>query len=152
MYFVDRTVNKTTKNWTKGVTFQQGSEEPVTMKFDAKSHTYSCAYKPVAGDTIVKFTSEGVTWTTNMKSLNSGESKSYTAYGDHNSNVGYGTWGEVVEISVSSQAADVLPDTDNDLSVYMVPNQGDTNSKVRMPFTADIKNGSVILQRKRQTT
>lgn len=139
VYFVDRTVNKTTKNWTKGVTFQQGSEEPVTMKFDAKSHTYSCAYKPVAGDTIVKFTSEGVTWTTNMKSLNSGESKSYTAYGDHNSNVGYGTWGEVVEISVSSQAADVLPDTDNDLSVYMVPNQGDTNSKVRMPFTADIK-------------
>lgn len=139
VYFVDRTVNKTTKNWTKGVIFQQGSEEPVTMKFDAKSHTYSCAYKPVAGDTIVKFTSEGVTWTTNMKSLNSGESKSYTAYGDHNSNVGYGTWGEVVEISVSSQAADVLPDTDNDLSVYMVPNQGDTNSKVRMPFTADIK-------------
>lgn len=139
VYFVDRTVNKTTKNWTKGVTFQQGSEEPVTMKFDAKSHTYSCAYKPVAGDTIVKFTSEGVTWTTNMKSLNSGESKSYTAYGDHNSNVGYGTWGEVVEISVSSQAADVLLDTDNDLSVYMVPNQGDTNSKVRMPFTADIK-------------
>lgn len=139
VYFVDRTVNKTTKNWTKGVTFQQGSEDPVTMKFDAKSHTYSCAYKPVAGDTIVKFTSEGVTWTTNMKSLNSGESKSYTAYGDHNSNVGYGTWGEVVEISVSSQAADVLPDTDNDLSVYMVPNQDDTNSKVRMPFTADIK-------------
>ena len=139
VYFVDRTVNKTTKNWTKGVTFQQGSEDPVTMKFDAKSHTYSCAYKPVAGDTIVKFTSEGVTWTTNMKSLNSGESKSYTAYGNHNSNVGYGTWGEVVEISVSSQAADVLPDTDNDLSVYMVPNQGDTNSKVRMPFTADIK-------------
>lgn len=139
VYFVDRTVNKTTKNWTKGVTFQQGSEEPVTMKFDAKSHTYSCAYKPVAGDTIVKFTSEGVTWTTNMKSLNSGESKSYTAYGDHNSNVGYGTWGEVVEISVSSQAADVLPDTDNDLSVYMVPNQGDANSKVRMPFSSDIK-------------
>lgn len=139
VYFVDRTVNKTTKNWTKGVTFQQGSEEPVTMKFDAKSHTYSCAYKPVAGDTIVKFTSEGVTWTTNMKSLNSGESKSYTAYGDHNSNVGYGTWGEVVEISVSSQATDVLPDTDNDLSVYMVPNQGDANSKVRMPFTADNK-------------
>lgn len=139
VYFVDRTVNKTTKNWTKGVTFQQGSEEPVTMKFDAKSHTYSYAYKPAAGDTIVKFTSEGVTWTTNMKSLNSGESKSYTAYGDHNGNVGYGTWGEVIEISVSSQATDVLPDTDNDLSVYMVPNQGDTNSKVRMPFTADIK-------------
>lgn len=139
VYFVDRTVNETTKNWTRDVKFQQGSEEPVTMKFDAKSHTYSCAYKPVAGDTIVKFTSEGVTWTTNMKSLNSGESKSYTAYGDHNSNVGYGTWGEVVEISVSSQATDVLPDTDNDLSVYMVPNQGDANSKVRMPFTADIK-------------
>lgn len=139
VYFVDRTVNETTKNWTEDVKFQQGSEEPVTMKFDAKSHTYSCAYKPVAGDTIVKFTSEGVTWTTNMKSLNSGESKSYTAYGDHNSNVGYGTWGEVVEISVSSQATDVLPDTDNDLSVYMVPNQGDANSKVRMPFTADNK-------------
>lgn len=139
VYFVDRTVNKTTKNWTKGVTFQQGSEEPVTMKFDENSHTYSCAYKPAAGDTIVKFTSEGVTWTTNMKLLNSGESKSYTAYGDNNSNVGYGTWGEVVEISVSSQAADVLPDTGNDLSVYMVPNQGDANSKVRMPFTADIK-------------
>lgn len=140
VYFVDRTVNKTTKNWTKGVTFQQGSEEPVTMKFDAKSHTYSCAYKPVAGDTIVKFTSEGVTWTTNMKSLNSGESKSYTAYGDHNSNVGYGTWGEVVEISVSSQAADVLPDTNNDLSVYMVPDKNDSYSKVRMPFTADKQN------------
>lgn len=140
VYFVDRTVNETTKNWTEDVKFQQGSEEPVTMKFDAKSHTYSCAYKPVAGDTIVKFTSEGVTWTTNMKSLNSGESKSYTAYGDHNSNVGYGTWGEVVEISVSSQAADVLPDTDNDLSVYMVPNQGDSYSKVRMPFTADKQN------------
>lgn len=139
VYFVDRTVNETTKNWTRDVKFQQGSEEPVTMKFDAKSHTYSCPYKPVAGDTIVKFTSEGVTWTTNMKSLNSGESKSYTAYGDHNSNVGYGTWGEVVEISVSSKTADVLPDTGNDLSVYMVPNQGDTNSKVRMPFTADKK-------------
>lgn len=139
VYFVDRTVNETTKNWTENVTFQQGSEEPVTMKFNEKSHTYSCAYKPAAGDTIVKFTSEGVTWTTNMKSLNSGESKSYTAYGDNNSNVGYGTWGEVVEISVSSQATDVLPDTGNDLSVYMVPNQGDANSKVRMPFTADNK-------------
>lgn len=139
VYFVDRTVNKTTKNWTKGVTFQQGSEEPVTMKFDAKSHTYSCAYKPVAGDTIVKFTSEGVTWTTNMKSLNSGESKSYTAYGDHNSNVGYGTWGEVVEISVSSKTAEVLPDTGNVSSVYMVPDKNDSYSKVRMPFTADIK-------------
>lgn len=140
VYFVDRTVNETTKNWTEDVKFQQGSEEPVTMKFDAKSHTYSCPYKPVAGDTIVKFTSEGVTWTTDMKSLNSGESKSYTAYGDHNSsNAGYGTWGEVVEISVSIKTADVLPDTGNDLSVYMVPNQGDTNSKVRMPFTADKK-------------
>lgn len=139
VYFVDRTVNETKKNWTENVTFQQGSEEPVTMKFNEKSHTYSCAYKPVAGDTIVKFTSGSVTWTTNMKSLNSGESKSYTAYGDNNSNVGYGTWGEVVEISVSSQAADVLPDTGNDLSVYMVPNQGDANSKVRMPFTADNK-------------
>lgn len=141
VYFVDRTVNKTTKNWTKGVTFQQGSEEPVTMKFDAKSHTYSCAYKPVAGDTIVKFTSKGVTWTTDMKSLNSGESKSYTAYGDHNnSNAGYGTWGEVVEISVSSKTADVLPDTNNDLSVYMVPDKNDSYSKVRMPFTADKQN------------
>lgn len=139
VYFVDRTVNETTKNWTEDVKFQQGSEEPVTMKFDAKSHTYSYAYKPAAGDTIVKFTSKGVTWTTDMKSLNSGESKSYTAYGDNNSNVGYGTWGEVVEISVSSKTADVLPDTGNDLSVYMVPNQGDANSKVRMPFTADNK-------------
>lgn len=141
VYFVDRTVNETTKNWTEDVKFQQGSEEPVTMKFDAKSHTYSYAYKPAAGDTIVKFTSKGVTWTTDMKSLNSGESKSYTAYGDHNnSNAGYGTWGEVVEISVSSQATDVLPDTGNDLSVYMVPDKSDANSKVRMPFTADKKN------------
>lgn len=139
VYFVDRTVNKTTKNWTKGVTFQQGGGASVPMKFDPKSHTYSCEYTSTDNNTEVKFTSGSVTWTTNMKSLNSGESKSYTAYGDHNSNVGYGTWGEVVEISVSSQAADVLPDTDNDLSVYMVPNQGDTNSKVRMPFTADIK-------------
>uniref|UniRef100_UPI003FEEA7C4 InlB B-repeat-containing protein n=1 Tax=Ruminococcus bromii TaxID=40518 RepID=UPI003FEEA7C4 len=141
VYFVDRTVNETTKNWTEDVKFQQGSEEPVTMKFDAKSHTYSYAYKPAAGDTIVKFTSKGVTWTTDMKSLNSGESKSYTAYGDHNnnSNAGYGTWGEVVEISVSSKTADVLPDTNNDLSVYMVPDKSDTNSKVRMPFTTDIK-------------
>ena len=66
----------------------------------------------------------------------------YTAYGDHNSsNAGYGTWGEVIEISVSSETtADVLPDTGNVSSVYMVPNQGDTNSKVRMPFTADKKN------------
>lgn len=141
VYFVDRTVNETTKNWTEDVKFQQGSEEPVTMKFDAKSHTYSYAYKPAAGDTIVKFTSKGVTWTTNMKSLNSGESKSYTAYGDHNnSNAGYGTWGEVVEISVSSKTADVLPDTNNDLSVYMVPDKNDSYSKVRMPFTADKQN------------
>lgn len=140
VYFVDRTVNETTKNWTEDVKFQQGSEEPVTMKFDAKSHTYSCDYTPAVGDTIVKFTSGSVTWTTNMKSLNSGESKSYTAYGDHNSNVGYGTWGEVVEISVSSQATDVLPDTDNDLSVYMVPDKNDSYSKVRMPFTADKQN------------
>ena len=139
VYFVDRTVNETTKNWTEDVKFQQGSEEPVTMKFDAKSHTYSCPYKPVAGDTIVKFISGSVTWTTDMKSLNSGDSVSYTAYGDRNGNVGYGTWGEVIEISVSSQATDVLPDTGNDLSVYMVPNQGDANSKVRMPFTADNK-------------
>lgn len=139
VYFVDRTVNETTKNWTEDVKFQQGSEEPVTMKFDAKSHTYSCPYKPVAGDTEVKFISGSVTWTTDMKSLNSGDSVSYTAYGDRNGNVGYGTWGEVVEISVSSQATDVLPDTGNDLSVYMVPNQGDANSKVRMPFTADNK-------------
>lgn len=141
VYFVDRTVNETTKNWTEDVEFQQGSEEPVTMKFDAKSHTYSYAYKPAAGDTIVKFTSKGVTWTTDMKSLNSGESKSYTAYGDHNnSNAGYGTWGEVVEISVSSKTADVLPDTNNDLSVYMVPDKNDSYSKVRMPFTADKQN------------
>lgn len=140
VYFVDRTVNETTKNWTEDVKFQQGSEEPVTMKFDAKSHTYSCAYKPAAGDTIVKFTSKGVTWTTDMKSLNSGESKSYTAYGDHNnSNAGYGTWGEVVEISVSSKTAEVLPVTGNVSSVYMVPDKNDTNSKVRMPFTTDIK-------------
>lgn len=141
VYFVDRTVNDTEKNWTEDVKFQQGSEEPVTMKFDAKSHTYSYAYKPAAGDTIVKFTSKGVTWTTDMKSLNSGESKSYTAYGDHNnSNAGYGTWGEVVEISVSSKTADVLPDTNNDLSVYMVPDKNDSYSKVRMPFTADKQN------------
>lgn len=140
VYFVDRTVNETKKNWTENVTFQQGSEEPVTMKFNEKSHTYSCAYKPAAGDTIVKFTSKGVTWTTDMKSLNSGESKSYTAYGDHNnSNAGYGTWGEVVEISVSSKTAEVLPVTGNVSSVYMVPDKNDTNSKVRMPFTTDIK-------------
>lgn len=139
VYFVDRTVNETTKNWTEGVTFQQGGGASVPMKFDPKSHTYSCEYTSTDNNTEVKFTSGSVTWTTNMKSLNSGESKSYTAYGDNNSNVGYGTWGEVVEISVSSKTADVLPDTGNDLSVYMVPNQGDANSKVRMPFTADNK-------------
>lgn len=141
VYFVDRTVNEDIKNWTKGVTFQQGDKTPVTMKFNENSHTYSCEYTPAAGDTIVKFTSEGgVTWTTNMKSLNSGDSMYYTAYGNHNSsNAGYGTWGEVIEISVSSKTADVLPDTGNVSSVYMVPNQSDTNSKVRMPFTADNK-------------
>lgn len=142
VYFVDRTVNEDIKNWTKGVTFQQGDKTPVTMKFNENSHTYSCEYTPADGDTIVKFTSEGgVTWTTNMKSLNSGESMYYTAYGNRNeSNAGYGTWGEVIEISVSSKTADVLPDTGNVSSVYMVPNQSDTNSKVRMPFTADKKN------------
>lgn len=141
VYFVDRTVNEDIKNGTKGVTFQQGDKTPVTMKFNENSHTYSCEYTPAVGDTIVKFTSEGgVTWITNMKSLNSGESMYYTAYGNHNSsNAGYGTWGEVIEISVSSKTADVLPDTGNVSSVYMVPNQGDTNSKVRMPFTADNK-------------
>lgn len=141
VYFVDRTVNEANKNWTKGVTFQQGDKTPVTMKFNENSHTYSCEYTPAAGDTIVKFASEGgVTWTTDMKSLNSGDSMYYTAYGNRNeSNDGYGTWGEVIEISVSSKTADVLPDTGNVSSVYMVPNQGDTNSKVRMPFTADIK-------------
>lgn len=142
VYFVDRTVNEDIKNWTKGVTFQQGDKTPVTMKFNENSHTYSCEYTPAAGDTIVKFISEGgVTWTTDMKSLNSGDSMYYTAYGNHNSsNAGYGTWGEVIEISVSSETtADVLPDTGNVSSVYMVPNQGDTNSKVRMPFTADNK-------------
>ena len=142
VYFVDRTVNDTVKNWTKGVTFQQGDNTPVTMKFNENSHTYSCEYTPAEENTVVKFTSEGgVTWTTNMRSLNSGESMYYTAYGNHNSsNAGYGTWGEVIEISVSSETtADVLPDTGNVSSVYMVPNQGDTNSKVRVPFTADNK-------------
>lgn len=141
VYFVDRTVNEDIKNWTKGVTFQQGDKTPVTMKFNENSHTYSCNYTPAEENTVVKFISEGgVTWTTNMKSLNSGESMYYTAYGNHNSsNAGYGTWGEVIEISVSSKTADVLPATGNVSSVYMVPNQGDTNSKVRMPFTADIK-------------
>lgn len=141
VYFVDRTVNEDIKNWTKGVTFQQGDKTPVTMKFNENSHTYYCGYTPAEENTVVKFTSEGVTWITDMKSLNSGESMYYTAYGNHNSsNAGYGTWGEVIEISVSSETtADVLPDTGNVSSVYMVPNQGDTNSKVRMPFTADNK-------------
>lgn len=139
VYFVDRTVNEDIKNWTKGVTFQQGDKTPVTMKFNENSHTYSCNYIPAEENTVVKFTSEGgVTWTTNMKSLNSGESMYYTAYGDHNSsNAGYGTWGEVIEISVSSKTADVLPATGNVSSVYMLPDKNDTNSKVRMPFTND---------------
>ena len=140
VYFVDRTVNEDIKNWTKGVTFQQGDKTPVTMKFNENSHTYSCEYTPAAGDTIVKFTSGSVTWSTDMKSLNSGDSMYYTAYGDHNSsNAGYGTWGEVIEISVSSKTADVLPDTGNVSSVYMVPDKNDSYSKVRMPFTADKK-------------
>ena len=139
VYFVDRTVNETTKNWTKGVTFQQGDKTPVTMKFNENSHTYSCEYTPAEENTVVKFTSEGVTWTTDMKSLNSGESIYYTAYGNHNSSyAGYGTWGEVIEISVSSETA-VLPDTGNVSSVYMVPDKNDADSKVRMPFTADNK-------------
>lgn len=138
VYFVDRTVNEDIKNWTKGVTFQQGDKTPVTMKFNENSHTYSCEYTPAAGDTIVKFTSGSVTWSTDMKSLNSGDSMYYTAYGNHNSsNAGYGTWGEVIEISVSSKTADVLPATGNVSSVYMVPDKNDTNSKVRMPFTND---------------
>lgn len=138
VYFVDRTVNEDIKNWTKGVTFQQGDKTPVTMKFNENSHTYSCNYTPAEENTVVKFTSEGgVTWTTNMKSLNSGESMYYTAYGNHNeSNDGYGTWGEVIEISVSSKT-DVLPDTGNVSSVYMVPDKNDSYSKVRMPFTND---------------
>lgn len=140
VYFVDRTVNDTTKNWTKNVTFQQGSGTSVAMKFDAKSHTYYCDYTPAADGTKVKFTSGSVTWTTDMKSLNSGDSMYYTAYGNHNnSNAGYGTWGEVIEISVSSNT-DVLPDTGNVSSVYMVPDKNDSYSKVRMPFTADKKN------------
>lgn len=139
VYFVDRTVNEDIKNWTKDVTFQQGDKTPVTMKFNEKSHTYSCEYTPADGKTEVKFTSGSVTWSTDMKSLNSGESMYYTAYGDHNSsNAGYGTWGEVIEISVSSKTtADVLPNTGNVSSVYMVPDKNDTNSKVRMPFTND---------------
>lgn len=137
VYFVDRTVNEDIKNWTKGVTFQQGDKTPVTMKFNENSHTYSCEYTPAAGDTIVKFTSGSVTWSTDMKSLNSGDSMYYTAYGNHNSsNAGYGTWGVVIEISVSSKT-DVLPDTGNVSSVYMVPDKNDSYSKVRMPFTND---------------
>lgn len=136
VYFVDRTVNEAKKNWTENVTFQQGSEASVPMKFDAKSHTYYCNYKTATDDTKVKFTSGSVTWSTDMKSLNSGDSMYYTAYGDHNSsNAGYGTWGEVIEISVSSKTADVLPDTGNVSSVYMVPDKSDI--KVRMPFSAD---------------
>lgn len=138
VYFVDRTVNEDIKNWTKGVTFQQGDKTPVTMKFNENSHTYSCEYTPAAGDTIVKFTSGSVTWSTDMKSLNSGDSMYYTAYGNHNSsNAGYGTWGEVIEISVSSKTADVLPATGNVSSVYMVSDKNDSYSKVRMPFTND---------------
>ena len=138
VYFVDRTVNDTTKNWTKNVTFQQGSEASVPMNYDAKSHTYYCDYTPAADGTKVKFTSGSVTWSTDMKSLNSGNSMYYTAYGDHNSsNAGYGTWGEVIEISVSSNATNVLPNTGNVSSVYMFPDKNDTNSKVRMPFTND---------------
>lgn len=138
VYFVDRTVNDAKKNWTNDVKFQQGSEAPVAMKFDAKSHTYYCNYKTATDDTKVKFTSKGVTWITDMKSLNSGESMYYTAYGNHNeSNAGYGTWGEVIEISVSSNAADVLPNTGNVSSVYMVSDKNDNSSKVRMPFTND---------------
>lgn len=139
VYFVDRTVNDTVKNWTRDVTFQQGNGTSVTMKFNANSHTYSCDYTPAADNTVVKFTSGDVTWTTDMKSLNTGDSMYYTAYGDHNSsNAGYGTWGEVIEISVSSKTA-VLPDTGNVSSVYMVPDKNDADSKVRMPFTADNK-------------
>lgn len=139
VYFVDRTVNEANKNWTKGVTFQQGDKTPVMMKFNENSHTYSCEYTPADGKTEVKFTSGSVTWSTDMKSLNSGESMYYTAYGDHNSsNAGYGTWGEVIEISVSSKTtADVLPNTGNVSSVYMVPDKNDNSSKIRMPFTND---------------
>lgn len=139
VYFVDRTVNDTVKNWTRDVTFQQGNGTSVTMKFNANSHTYSCDYTPADDNVVVKFTSRDVTWTTDMKSLNTGDSMYYTAYGDHNSsNAGYGTWGEVIEISVSSKTA-VLPDTGNVSSVYMVPDKNDSYSKVRMPFTADKK-------------
>ncbi len=137
VYFVDRTVNDNKTNWTDNVKFQQGNGNPVTMQFNEKLHTYYCNYTSADDDTEVKFTSKGVTWTTNMKSLNSGYSMSYTAYGDHNSsNAGYGTWGEVIEISVSSNT-DVLPDTGSVPRVYMVPDESDANSRVRMPFTAD---------------
>ena len=139
VYFVDRTVNDAETNWTDNVKFQQGNGNPVTMQFNEKLHTYYCNYTSADDDTEVKFISKGVTWTTNMKSLNSGYSMSYTAYGDHNSsNAGYGTWGEVIEISVSSNTA-VLPVTGSVPSVYMVPDESDTNSRVRMPFTADKK-------------
>lgn len=137
VYFVDRTVNDTETNWTENVKFQQGGGSSVPMTYDEKLHTYYCNYTSANDDTEVKFTSKGVTWTTNMKSLNSGYSMSYTAYGDHNGNVGYGTWGEVIEISVSSNTAEVLPDSVP--SVYMVPDESDTNSRVRMPFSADKK-------------
>ena len=140
VYFVDRTVNDTVKNWTKNVKFQQGNGTSVTMKYNVNSHTYYCDYTPAADNTVVKFTSGDVTWTTDMKSLNTGDSMYYTAYGNYNSsNAGYGTWGEVIEISVSSKTADVLPDTGNVSSVYMVPDKNDSYSKVRMPFTADNK-------------
>ena len=139
VYFVDRTVNDTETNWTENVTFQQGGGSSVPMTYDEKLHTYYCNYTPDADETEVKFTSKGVTWTTDMKSLNTGYSKSYTAYGNYNeSNAGYGTWGEVIEISVSSNTA-VLPDTGSVPSVYMVPDKNDANSRVRMPFTADKK-------------
>ena len=139
VYFVDRTVNDAETNWTENVTFQQGGGSSVPMTYDEKLHTYYCNYTPDADETEVKFTSKGVTWTTDMKSLNTGYSKSYTAYGDHNSsNAGYGTWGEVIEISVSSNT-DVLPVTGNVPSVYMVPDESDANSRVRMPFSADKK-------------
>lgn len=139
VYFVDRTVNDNKTNWTENVRFQQGGGASVAMQYDPKLHTYYCNYTSADDDTEVKFTSKGVTWTTDMKSLNTGYSKSYTAYGDHNnSNAGYGTWGEVIEISVSSNT-DVLPVTGSVPSVYMVPDQGDANSRVRMPFSADKK-------------
>lgn len=137
VYFVDRTVNENTTNWTENVRFQQGGGASVAMQYDPKLHTYYCNYTSADDDTVVKFTSGDVTWTTDMKSLNSGESMSYTAYGDRNGNVGYGTWGEVIEISVSSNDTNVLPVTGSVPSVYMVPDKNDANSRVRMPFTAD---------------